>query len=183
MNKSQILTSHINSLKLLIVNLVLLPITIYKESIIQLSKKEDNTDSEFIVLNWLLKCYNAMIVLSYTIGLIVVLLCLTKAIDNGYPVWQQNYDYGGSPVAGYYDYEEYTYYSGDYNYTEEEFYAEQRRYEASVNKQHFQVDAFLILLLLIYCSPLFISLFKELFSLVIVQNRRLKNIEENTKKQ
>ena len=74
MNKSQILTSHINSLKLLIVNLVVLPITIYKESIIQLSKKEDNTDSEFIVLNWLLKCYNAMIVLSYTIGLIVVFL-------------------------------------------------------------------------------------------------------------
>ena len=102
MNKSQTLTSHINSLKLLIVNLILLPITIYKESITQLSKKEDNTDSEFIVLNWLLKCYNAMIVLSYTIGLIVVLLCLTKAIDNGYPVWQQNYEY--SPVEGYSSY-------------------------------------------------------------------------------
>ena len=155
-----------------------LHVKIYRDTIDRLSKNEDNKESEFQVLHWITKCYDALIVLSYTLGTIIFLLILTSVINDGEPIWWNDYEWDyyesaeSSPEA--------TENTGDAEYSDNDMEYTPEHKEPSVQK-HFDEEGFFTLLCLLYFLPLIISLTKEIFSLAIILVIRLGNIDKNTK--
>jgi len=179
MKKSDFITAHINSLKILIIQVFTLPLTIYRDVICRFSNTNNEEESEFKVLQWITKCYDALIVLSYTLGTVIFLLILTTVIDGGYPIWVGG-AYAESRIDSYYDYEEYLESSKDIYYSKEEFYQEKERNEKRRYRKHFDEEMFFALLAILYFLPLGLSLAKEIFSIAITQVIKLGNIEKNT---
>ena len=171
MKKSDVITAHINSLKILIIQAFTLPLTIYRDAIYRFSNTKNEEESDFKVLQWITKCYDALIVLSYTLGSVTFLLILTTVIEDGEPIWQT--DWGKekyiNPGMEKDDYSE----KENYYYNKEEYYNEG-------SSKSFQVEMFFALLGMLYFLPLGISLAKEIFSIAITQVIKLGNIEKNT---
>jgi len=166
MKKSDFIIAHINSLKILIIQAFTLPLTIYRDAIYRFSNTKNEEESEFKVLQWITKCYDALIVLSYTLGTIIFLLILTTVIEDGEPIWWTNYEKAAYSEDGYSD-------DKDYYYNEEEYYND--GYSKS-----FEAEMFFALLGMLYFLPLGLSLAKEIFSIAITQVIKLGNIEKNT---
>lgn len=182
MKKSNLITAHVNSLKILIIQVFTLPLTLYRDAIDRFSNNPDNEkESSFKVLQWITKCYDALIVLSYTLGTLIFLLILTTVIDGGYPIWERG-EYKSYDESEYYrDYEEYLEYEGDYAHlSRREFYEELEMRENERYSKSFEEEIFFALLGILYFLPLGLSLTKEMFSIVVVQTDKLVNIEKNT---
>ena len=75
-NMKTFLKAHLISLKVLIFDILILPYKIYSKTLCALTKNDKKSDSNFWVLHWITKCYDAIIGLSYTIGLILFFLSL-----------------------------------------------------------------------------------------------------------
>ena len=166
MKKSDFITAHINSLKILIIQAFTLPLTIYRDAIYRFSNTKNEEESEFKVLQWITKCYDALIVLSYTLGTVIFLLILTTVIEDGEPIWRTNY-----AEAAYYE----DSYSDDKDY----YYNEEEYYNDGYSKS-FEAEMFFALLGILYFLPLGLSLAKEIFSIAVTQVIKLGNIEKNT---
>ena len=161
MKNLNLITAHIKSLRILILEFLTLPLRIYYHTICKFSNNIEEKETEFKVLNWIKRCLDSLIVLSYTLGTVIFLLILTTVIDRGYPIWTEG-SYAGSEINGYYDYEEYLEYSKEVYYTKREFYEEKERYEKARNRRHFDEEMFFALLAILYFLPLGLGLSKEL---------------------
>ncbi len=166
MKKSEFITAHINSLKILIIQAFTLPLTIYRDAIYRFSNTENEEESEFKVLQWITQCYDALIVLSYTLGTVIFLLILTTVIEDGEPIWRTNYTEAAYYEDSYSD-------DKDYYYNEKEYYNDG-------HSKSFQEEMFFALLGILYFLPLGLSLAKEIFSITVTQVIKLGNIEKNT---
>jgi len=167
MKKSDLITAHINSLKILIIQAFTLPLTIYRDAIYRFSNTKNEEESEFKVLQWITKCYDALIVLSYTLGTVTFLLILTTVIEDGEPIWRTDW-----AKEQYYD-------KDDYSEKENYYYNKEEYYNEGYSKS-FEAEMFFALLGILYFLPLGLSLAKEIFSIAITQVIKLGNIEKNT---
>ena len=112
-----ILKAHLISLKLLIIDIFILPYKIYSKTLCVLAKGNKKNDSDFWVLHWITKCYDAIIGLSYTVGLILFFLSLMNVIDSG--MYESSYKEKEVSKEVWVEYDEYKWYvdaDGDYNY-------------------------------------------------------------------
>ena len=91
------LKAHLTSLKLLIIDIFILPGKIYSKTLCVLAKGDKKKDSDFWVLHWITKCYDAIIGLSYTVGLILFFLALINVIDSSM------YEYSWSELGNDYE--------------------------------------------------------------------------------
>jgi len=184
MNNSNLKTAHVKSLKILILQVFTLPLTIYRDTIYRFSNNIEEKESEFKVLQWITKCFDALIVLSYTLGAVIFLLILTTVIDGGEPIWSRGEVYAQSEIDYYEDYDDYLKDSQTY-YSKKEFYEKKDRDERQRSRKHFDEEMFFALLAILYFLPLGLSFAKELWSIfwnIINRNcsGRLENIERNT---
>ena len=155
MNMSNIISAHLKSLKILILQVLILPATIYRDTISKLSDDKDENETGFQVLHWVVKIYDALIVLSYSLGSIILLLWTTNIVEEENPIWYSSWE------------------DGYYNENEEWI---------SNSSYYFEVEGLIVVLVSIYFLPLAISLVKEIFSIAIMQVIRLGKIEKNTRK-
>ena len=195
------LKAHLISLKLLIIDIFTLPYKIYSKTLCALAKDNKKKDSDFWVLHWMTKCYDAIIGLSYTVGLILFFLALINVVDSS----MYEYSYGEKEVSKeeWMEFDEYKWYvDANGNYVEE--YADSYDMEATnatpaagdynrdkMNGATFYIDDYgeslnflsvLLHLVIIYFLPLYIHLIKEIFSIPILQVIRINEIARNTKK-
>ena len=183
------LKAHLQSLKLLILNIFILPWKIYSRTLHKLANDQDETDSDFWVLHWLTKCYDALIGLSYTIGVIFFFLALIQVVPS--PIYE--YSWGEQQVSE----KEWVNTDSNYKYfvtADGDYYddGEEHRVDKKILSQStFYVETsgyslsfinILICLLIVYLTPLYVHLIKEFFSIAIIQAIRISEIAKNTKK-